>query len=229
MPQSSGNNTKARAWVEHVTRFLLRSHQVKRAKELEEFTERIRSLFDLGDPLDVNTRNVMEPFSGYDLGDMRIHRGYQAEEASRQLGAQALTFRGHIFGSRQNLDSSRIEGLGLLAHELTHAIQQIKPHELPQGETLNQDNSPVRVASAASHYNAEMLLLAPAKRSPLTANPQLREVQPQNSERLVVQALSDNEPQSPPEINPKEVANKVYHLMRNDLVLERERAIKLGG
>jgi len=220
------SGTKATAWVEHI---LSLSPQVKKAKELEDFAERLRSLFNVGEPLDVTTRGLMEAFFGHDLKDVRIHRRYQAEEASHRLGARAFTFKSQIFGSRQNLDSSRMEGLGLLAHELTHAIQQTQPHELPQGEMVNQDNSPVRVASAASHSDTEMVLLAPAKSSLLTVNLQLREAQAQSSERLVVEALSDNEPQSPVEINPEEVANEVYRLMRNDLVLERERAIKLGG
>ena len=230
--------TKTTAWVEHMISFLSLSPQVKRAKELEEFTEKHCSLFDFGEPLDVATRRRLEAFFGHSLEEVRIHRGYQAEEASRELNARAFTFKGQIFGSRQNLDTSTVGGLGLLAHELTHVIQQTQPCRRPQGsleaernfprQMANQDNSPVPVASAASHSDAE-ILAAPGKSSSLTTNPQLREAQAQSSERLVVETLSDNEPQSPPQKIPEEVANQVYRLMQYDLVLERERATKLGG
>lgn len=206
------------------------SLQVKRAKELEEFTERLRSLFDPGEPLDVTTRRRMEAFFGHSLEDVRIHRGQEAEEASRRLGARAFTFSGHIFGPRQNLDSSTRDGLGLLAHELTHVIQQTQPHQLPQGQAANQEDSPVPAAAPpGGHPDTEMVLLAPAKASPLTASQQQSEAQAQANEQLVAEALADNQDKLPPQINPEEVANKVYRLMQYDLVLEGERATKLGG
>jgi hypothetical protein len=124
VPQHIGNaGAKAVAWVEHI----VLSAQAKRTKELKEFAERLRSLFDPGEPLDVTSRRLMEPFLGYDLQEVRIHHGQKAEEASRRLGARAFTFRGHVFAPRQNLDGSTTEGLGLLAHELTHVIQQTQP------------------------------------------------------------------------------------------------------
>ena len=46
---------------------------------------------------------------------------------------------------------------------------------------------------------------------------------------LSVNLKAENEDELPSEINLEEVANKVYRLMRNDLVLERERGTKLGG
>jgi len=171
----------------------------------------------------------VEPFFGHDLEDVRIHHGYQAEETSRRLGVRAFTFKGHIFGPRQNLDASTTEGLGLLTHELTHVIQQTQPHRLPRGNFEGDFSQPVPAAPPGGHSATEMVLLAPPKSSPLTTNPQQREAQAQANEQLVAEGLADNEAKSPPQIDPEEVAGKVYHLMRNDLILERERATKLGG
>ena len=228
MPQHIGNaGTKATAWAEYV--ISSPSPQVKRAKELGEFTERLRSLFEPGEPLDVNTRGLMETFFGYDLGEMRIQHGQRAEEASRRLDARAFTFGGQIFGPRQSLDTSTTEGLGLLAHELTHTIQQTRLHQLPQGQLANPVASSVPAALPKSHSGTEMVLLAPARSVPLTTNPRQREAQAQVSEQLVARALAENEDESLSEINPEEVANKVYRLMQRDLVLERERGTKLGG
>ena len=228
MPQHIGNaGTKATVWAEYV--ISPPSHQVKRAKELGEFIGRLRSLFKSGEPLDVATRRPMEVFFGYDFGEVRLHYGQRAEKASRRLGARAFTFGGHIFGSRQSLDTSTAEGLGLLAHELTHTIQQTRPHQLPQGQMANPDSSSVSAAPPRGHSGSEMVLLASPKSAPLTANRQQREAQAQASEQLVARALAENEDELPSEINPEEVANKVYRLMQRDLVLERERATKLGG
>ena len=214
--------TKIMAWVEHI--MLSFSFQVKRAKELEKFTERFRSLFDLGEPLDVNTQRLMETFFGYDLEKVRLHRGQEADEASRQLGARAFTFRGHVFGPRQNLLTSSVEGLGLLAHELTHVIQQTKPRRLHPAAEISLVS-----AAPGGHSDVEMVLLAPSQGLPLTTDPQFREAQARASEQLVTEGLTDNQGKPPPEIDLEAVADKVYRLMQSDLVLERERATRLGG
>ena len=226
MQQNIGD-TKITAWVEHITRSL--TPQARKTKELDTLTGKPHSLLGPGEPLDIAARRRMEAFFGYDLGDVRIHRGYRAGEASRRLSARAFTFRGHVFGSRQNLDGSTREGLGLLAHELTHAIQQIHSYRLPQGETANQDTNLALASPPGSNYGAGMVLLAPAKGAALTTNSQQREAQAQANEQLVTEGLADNKPKSTPQINPEEVASKVYRLMQYDLVLERERATRLGG
>ncbi|MBA7468480.1 hypothetical protein ES707_03731 [subsurface metagenome] len=234
MQQHIGS-TKATAWVKPI--ILSPSPQVKRAKELEDSTKRFHSRFERGEPLNVTTRRLMEPFFGYDLEAVRIHHGHQAEEASRKLDARAFTFRGHIFGPRQTLATSTREGQGLLAHELTHAIQQTQPHRLPQGRletdedftppTANQATSSV-TTPPGSHSGTEMVLLSPSKSSAPTTSPQQGEAQAQANERLVADSW-DNKTEASPQINLEEVANKVYCLIQHDLVLERERATKLGG
>ena len=235
MQQNIGS-TKAVAWLKPI--ILSPSPQVKRAKELEDFTKRFHSSFERGEPLDATNRRLMEPFFGYDLAAVRIHRGQQADEASRKLDARAFAFRGHIFGSPQALVTSTTEGKGLLAHELTHVIQQTQPHRLPQGnlETdedfissrANQATSSVKAEPSGNHTGTDMVLLAPSKNPAPTTSPQQEEAQAQANERLITDSL-DNKTGTSPQINLEEVANKVYRLIQHDLVLERERATKLGG
>jgi hypothetical protein len=225
MRQHIGNaSVKATTWVKRI--MLSSSPQVKRARELEEFTERLRSLFDLGEPLDGLTRRLMEGFFGYNLGEAYIHRNYQAEETSRQLGARAFTFKGHIFASHQNLDTSTREGLGLLAHELTHVIQQTQPHRLPQRQIADREGSSV-LAPSRGRSDVEMVLLAPANNSLATINLELGERQAQVNEQLMAQAPADRS--KSPKIDAEAVADKVYRLMQYDLVLNQERATELGG
>jgi hypothetical protein len=214
------SSTNVAVWVKHV---LSPSPQVKRAKELENFTRRPGSSSKVGEFLGMATRRLMEPFFGRDLKDVRIHRGQEAENASRQLSSRAFTLGGHIFGPRQNLDDSTREGLGLLAHELTHVIQQTRPNKIPQRQTVHRGNDlPSAIATPpVSHSDGEKVLLA--RSSPQGTNSPQREAQARASEQLVTKGPGDRT-KSPSEINCEEVASKVYRLMRYDLVLERERA-----
>lgn len=228
MPEHIGNaGTRAMAWVGRI--MLSLTPQAERGTELEKFTERRRFLFDQGQPLDVSTRGQMETLLGYNLDTVRIHHGYQADEVSRRLGARAFTFKGQVFGSRQNLDTATTEGLGLLAHELTHVIQQTKPQRLPQYKLASRDPSPVPAALTRTHSCAGIVLPAPAENTPLTTNPEEREVKAQASEQLAAESLAEKRSESASRINVGGVADRVYRLMQHDLILERERATKLGG
>ena len=77
-----------------------------------------------GSPLPDEVRSFMEPRFGADLSQVRVHTGSEAVQMNKELNAQAFTHRKDIyFGSgRYNPGSS--EGKHLLAHELTHVIQQ---------------------------------------------------------------------------------------------------------
>jgi hypothetical protein len=77
-----------------------------------------------GQPLDGGTRALMEPRFGRDLGGVRVHTGAQADESARAVGARAYAVRQDmVFASGQYNPGSR-EGLRLLAHELSHTVQQ---------------------------------------------------------------------------------------------------------
>ena len=59
-----------------------------------------------------------------DVGNVRVHRGEEAERVAADANARAVTRGGEVFipDSAGTLDSGA--GRGLLAHELTHVIQQ---------------------------------------------------------------------------------------------------------
>jgi hypothetical protein len=81
-------------------------------------------LAELGQPLDVATRAFMEPRFGYDFSQVRVHSGAAAEQSAREVNANAYT-AGHnmVFGAGRYAPDMH-EGLRLLAHELTHVVQQ---------------------------------------------------------------------------------------------------------
>src|SRR5262245_16239926 len=77
-----------------------------------------------GQPLDSATRAVMEPRFGHDFSRVRVHLNARAAESARAVGALAYT-AGHdiVFGDQQYAPDSP-EGRRLIAHELTHVVQQ---------------------------------------------------------------------------------------------------------
>jgi len=77
-----------------------------------------------GQPLDSWTRAYMEPRFGFDFGAVRIHADGEAAAAARSVNARAYTLgTSVVFGAGQYSPRTN-EGRRLLAHELTHVVQQ---------------------------------------------------------------------------------------------------------
>jgi hypothetical protein len=83
-----------------------------------------------GQPLEPATRDFMEPRFGHDFSRIRIHADPEAAKASAALGAAAFTVGHHIAFARERFRPGTAHGRRLMAHELTHAIQQAatSPH-----------------------------------------------------------------------------------------------------
>src|SRR2546425_8900069 len=77
-----------------------------------------------GRALDDGLRARMEPAFGADLGAVRIHTGAAATALNQSLGARAFTSGTDIFFSDGEYRPRTAAGQHLLAHELTHTIQQ---------------------------------------------------------------------------------------------------------
>lgn len=77
-----------------------------------------------GDVLPTELRRDMERRFNHDFSGVRIHSDRQSEQSARELGANAYTAGRHIiFGAGQFAPHTH-EGRRLLAHELTHVVQQ---------------------------------------------------------------------------------------------------------
>ena len=61
---------------------------------------------------------------GADFNNVRIHTGNEANTLSQSVGAKAFTHRNHIYFASDQYQPSTADGQRLLAHELTHTIQQ---------------------------------------------------------------------------------------------------------
>lgn len=77
-----------------------------------------------GQPLPEETRSFMESRFGQDFSQVRVHAGSKAAQMNRALNAQAFTHRQDVYFGAGKYSPESSEGKRLLAHELTHVIQQ---------------------------------------------------------------------------------------------------------
>jgi hypothetical protein len=77
-----------------------------------------------GEPLPASSRAFFEPRFGADFGHVRVHTGSLAAETAREINAQAFTRGRDIVFGPGRYQPQTSEGQRLLAHELTHVIQQ---------------------------------------------------------------------------------------------------------
>jgi hypothetical protein len=87
----------------------------------------IKSIRGGGRRLSESTRSFFEPRFGRNFSGVRIHADSNANHMARSLSAMAFTVgQDVVFGSGQYSPGSRT-GRSLLAHELTHVVQQSRP------------------------------------------------------------------------------------------------------
>jgi hypothetical protein len=70
------------------------------------------------------TRNQMESSFGADFSGVRVHQDSGAQQMNKELNAQAFTHGKDIYFDSGKYNPSGGEGKRLLAHELTHVVQQ---------------------------------------------------------------------------------------------------------
>lgn len=86
--------------------------------------DRIRGKRGGGAPLDPPVQRRMGNALGHNFADVRIHADGEADTLSRGVGAHAFTLGRDIFLSQQAAGGGMHGGDALLAHELTHVVQQ---------------------------------------------------------------------------------------------------------
>lgn len=85
----------------------------------------VRSLEGGGQPLPTAIRQYMEPRFSHDFSSVRIHTDGRASGMARLANARAFTSgRNVVFAAGEYAPSGSTESLRLLAHELTHVVQQ---------------------------------------------------------------------------------------------------------
>ena len=86
--------------------------------------ERAISTAGPGRPLPESLQDSLGGFLGADLSNVRIHADKGAAEVSRSLGAEAFTVGNDVFFGADAYDPGSRTGQHLIAHEVTHTVQQ---------------------------------------------------------------------------------------------------------
>jgi hypothetical protein len=111
-----------------------------------------------GQPLDAATRAFMEPRFGHDFGKVRIHADGRAAASAEAVNAFAYTAGQHMVFAADRFRPGTGEGNRLLAHELTHVVQQSNgaasapfnpEHPLPVGPSADSDEQEAERAASA--------------------------------------------------------------------------------
>lgn len=77
--------------------------------------------------MDASARDFFEPRFGRDFSSVRVHTGASANASARDVRSLAYTVGNNIVFAAGRFDQSSMEGRRLLAHELSHVVQQTDP------------------------------------------------------------------------------------------------------
>ena len=113
----------------------------------------------VGQALPDPVRSYFEPRFGHDFQDVRIHADAKAAESARSIGAHAYTLGKDIIFAQDEYKPYIRSGRYLLAHELTHVVQQSKN----SASAPNCIQRAVRINNGAHRVNEAEYLAGGAK------------------------------------------------------------------
>lgn len=113
--QISGNKNMCCTYIKNKER--------KRATILPENEEVIQRARGQGQTIEKNARKTMELLFGANFENVNIHTDRHADDTNRQLNSRAFTTGRDIFFKKDEYSPTTDTGKKLLAHELTHGIQ----------------------------------------------------------------------------------------------------------
>ena len=117
-----------------------------------------------GQPLDQEARAFLEPRFGHDFSKVRVHAGADAARSARAVDAMAYTVGTDIVFDHGRYQPRHREGQKLLAHELTHVVQQSKA-------AVSTTSSPQQVESEAERWSRDVVGIPEVTRQPITGAP----------------------------------------------------------
>lgn len=110
-----------------------------------------------GRPLSESLRSDFEPRFGRDLGEVRVHTSTRADKAARAVDAKAFTLGRDIVFRSGAYQPDRTEGRRLLAHELTHVVQQRSADTGIQrvGESNDEPAAPAQIPATGPRVDVK--------------------------------------------------------------------------
>jgi hypothetical protein len=156
-----------------------------------------------GSPLDDSTRGFMESRFGHDFGDVRIHNDSRASDSALAVNAQAYTVGNDIVFQSDRYQPHSSEGQQMIAHELTHVVQQrsgpVSGTPAPGGIQISDPSDSFEREAVATSTNV-MAGGPPEAGNPLAAQRQADEMEEEPAVQSLVQRQVEEieeEPESP--------------------------------
>jgi hypothetical protein len=135
-----------------------------------------------GQALDGTIGTKLGAALGADFGEVRVHADAEADALNRSLGAQAFTVGSDVFFSQGAYDPGTASGQRLLAHELTHVVQQ-------GGTGAGSVQAKLTVGPADDQYEQEADRVADMAMRPMAAPAPPAEPQPEEAQRQAGRSL----------------------------------------
>jgi hypothetical protein len=181
--------------------------------------------WDKGSPLSgpasiQHTTAWVERLIGRNLGDVRVHDSSQAGALAGRLGARAFAVGRDVYIRPDLLHPRTPQGVALLAHELTHAAEQMGGAEV------------MGTAAPSPAFGGGALPQAPAlpavQRAPGSgSSSSASEARATAVEAAALQALQQRTQGAAAPPDPEQIAEHVYDLIVRDLRLDKERGAHL--
>lgn len=137
-------------------------------------------LHSSGQPLDASTRAFMEPRFGHDFSRVRVHTDPQAQDSARIVDALAYTLGNDVVFGAGQFSPATTPGRRLLAHELTHVVQQQSGSVSDGAVAPSQSDDPFereadQVATAIANGSAQSASVQQRAASPFLGRANTRE------------------------------------------------------
>jgi hypothetical protein len=112
----------------------------------EDLENRLNRSKHRGTLISKEVRAFLEPCMQFDFGKVRIHTDNEAAQMNRELGARAFTYDKDIYFRAGQYNPGSYDGKRLLAHELTHVVQQNSARQDPEKKLnplhIHRESSP---------------------------------------------------------------------------------------
>jgi hypothetical protein len=147
--------------------------QRKHEDDLESTVDTVRLATRLSNPsvgqaLDTSVREDLEPHFGHSFENVRIHHNAQSHEMTQSVNAVAFTTGQDIYFQQGTYDPTSSNGRELLAHELTHVVQnKVFGSQADHGKSLGQKNDAAELEATYVSRN----LFHPMIPNPINAIP----------------------------------------------------------
>lgn len=107
-----------------------------------------------GHKMDKNTRSFMEGRFGFDFAKVKIHSNSDSAQMCQDINARAFTVGNDIYFNQGTYRPGEAEGKKLLAHELTHTIQQSNNGTVPTTRIQKSEDETGSSSSSSSRSSS---------------------------------------------------------------------------